>query len=73
MSLYWRNSLLPNIKRIIDVAAHSSVGVCWNSNPTDLDGAGFDDNFDLVKNKIFSVHLRDLFIEDYPFRKLFAG
>jgi len=66
-------SLLPNIKRIIDSADHRSVGVCWNSNPTDLDGAGFDHNFDLVKNKIVSVHLRDLFIEDYPFRKLFAG
>lgn len=65
-------ALLPNIKRIIDVANHPHVGVCWNSNPTDLDGAGFDHNFDLVKNKIFSVHLRDLFVEDYPFRKLFA-
>lgn len=65
-------SLLPNIKRIMDVAAHPNVGVCWNSNPTDLDGAGFDANFDLVKNKIFSVHLRDLYLEDYPFRRLFA-
>jgi sugar phosphate isomerase/epimerase len=65
-------SLLPNIKRIIDIADHPNAGVCWNSNPTDLDGAGFDHNFDLVKNKIVAVHLRDLFIEDYPFRKLFT-
>jgi sugar phosphate isomerase/epimerase len=65
-------SQLPNIKRIMDVADHSHVGVCWNSNPTDLDGKGFEDNFDLVKDKIVSVHLRDLFLEDYPFRKLFA-
>jgi sugar phosphate isomerase/epimerase len=65
--------LLPNIRRIIDVADHPSVGVCWNSNPTDLDGDGFDHNFDLVKNKIFSVHLRDIYLVDYPFRKLFAG
>lgn len=65
-------SLLPNIKRIMDVAKHPNVGVCWNSNPTDLDGMGFDHNFDLVKNKIVAVHLRDLFIEDYPFRKLFS-
>ncbi len=65
-------SLLPNIKRIIDFANHPSVGVCWNSNPTDLAGDGFEANFDLVKNKIFSVHLRDLSLEDYPFRKLFA-
>jgi len=65
-------SLLPNIRRIMDVADHSNVGVCWNSNPTDLDGAGFDHNFDLVKDKIVAVHLRDLYVEDYPFRKLFA-
>jgi sugar phosphate isomerase/epimerase len=65
-------ALLPNIKRIMDVANHPSVGVCWNSNPTDLDGEGFEHNFDLVKDKIVAVHLRDLFLEDYPFRKLFA-
>src|SRR5881396_2964264 len=64
-------SLLPNIRAILDAADHPSVGVCWNSNDTDLDGGGFDKNFDLVKHKIFSVHLRDLFLEDYPFRKLF--
>lgn len=63
-------SLLPNIKTIMDVANHKNVGVCWNSNDSDLAGEGFDRNFDLVKDKIFSVHMRDLFLEDYPFRKL---
>jgi sugar phosphate isomerase/epimerase len=65
-------SLLPNIKAIMDAADHRNAGVCWNSNQTDLEGAGFDHNFDLVKNKIFSVHLRDLYLEEYPFRKLFT-
>ena len=65
-------SSLANIKRMMDVANHKQVGVCWNSNPTDLDGDGFDANFNLVKDKIFTVHLRDLYLEDYPFRKLFA-
>lgn len=64
-------SLLPNIKKIMDVANHPNVGVCWNSNATDLEGQGFDFNFDLVKDKIFTVHLRDLYLEDYPFRRLF--
>jgi sugar phosphate isomerase/epimerase len=64
-------SLLPNIKKIMDVANHPNVGVCWNSNATDLDGQGFDFNFDLVKDKVFTVHLRDLYLEDYPFRRLF--
>ena len=65
-------SLLPNIRKIMDVADHAAVGVCWNSNQADLAGAGFDANFDLVKHKMFTVHLRDLFVEEYPFRRLFA-
>jgi sugar phosphate isomerase/epimerase len=64
-------SLLPNIRKIMDVASHKYAGVCWNSNDTDLAGDGFDHNFDLVKERIFTVHLRDLFIENYPFRRLF--
>jgi sugar phosphate isomerase/epimerase len=63
-------SLLPHIRRIMDVADHKNVGVCWNSNQTDLEEQGFDHNFNLVKGKIFSVHMRDLFLEEYPFRKL---
>lgn len=63
-------SHLPHIKTIMDVANHPSVGVCWNSNQTDLDGEGFDHNFGLVKNKIFSVHMRDLYLDEYPFRRL---
>ena len=63
-------SLLPNIKRMIDIADHKNAGVCWNSNQTDLDGAGFDHNFDLVKDKILVVHMRDLYLDEYPFRRL---
>jgi len=65
-------SLLPHIKTIMDHARHPNVGVCWNSNPTDLEGAGLDANFELVKDRIVSVHLRDLFLEEYPWRRLFA-
>lgn len=63
-------SFPPHIKTILDTANHPSVGACWNCNPTDLDGDGWDHNFDLLKDKILCVHMRDLFIEDYPFRKL---
>jgi sugar phosphate isomerase/epimerase len=64
-------SLLPHMKTIMDAANHPSVGVCWNCNPTDLVGKGFDHNLDLVKTKINVVHLRDLHLETYPFRRLF--
>jgi sugar phosphate isomerase/epimerase len=63
-------ALPPNIKRILDVAHHPSVGACWNSNSTDLSGQGWDYNFDLLKDKILSIHMTDLFQENYPYRKL---
>lgn len=66
-------SLLPHIKTMMDTANHPQVGVCWNSNQTDLAGEGFDHNFNLVKKKIFTVHMRDLYLEEYPFRKLLSA
>jgi sugar phosphate isomerase/epimerase len=66
-------SHVPHIKKILDVADHPNVGACWNSNQTDLDGEGFDHNFNLLKDKIFTVHMRDLYLEEYPFRKLISG
>lgn len=63
-------SLVPNIKAMLDVADHKNVGACWNSNDTDLAEDGLDANFEMVKEKINLVHMRDLFLETYPFRKL---
>jgi sugar phosphate isomerase/epimerase len=63
-------SFPPNIRQILDVADHPSVGACWNCNATDLAGEGWDHNFELLKGKIFSVHMGDLYQENYPYRKL---
>jgi len=66
-------SQVPYCKTIMDHASHPQVGFCWNSNQTDLDGQGFEHNFGLVQDKIFIVHMRDLFLEEYPFRKLLTS
>ena len=66
-------ALVPNIRTILDVADHKNVGACWNCNQSDLDGAGFDHNFNLLKPRIFTVHMRDLYLDEYPFRKLLTG
>ena len=63
-------SQVPNLRTILDVADHKNVGACWNSNQSDLDGAGFDHNFDLLKDRILAVHMRDLYLDEYPFRRL---
>lgn len=63
-------NLLPNMKKIMDHADHSNVFVCWNSNQSDLSGDGLEANFNLVRDKIRFVHMRDLFREEYPWRKM---
>ena len=55
----------------MDVADHPNVGVCWNSNVTDLAGKGLKANFDLVKGRLGNtVHVRPLDSRDYPFAEL---
>lgn len=64
-------SRLPNVKKILDAAGNPRVFACWNSNDSDLQDGGLEANFALVKDRIGFVHMRDLFLEHYPFRKLF--
>jgi sugar phosphate isomerase/epimerase len=65
---------LPRIRRILDYGDnHPGVRVCWNSNPTDLLDGGFEPAFSLVRNQIGQIHMRDLFVEEYPWRALFAA
>ena len=61
---------LPNIKTIMDVADHPNATVCWNCNPTDLDGQGLESNFNLVKDRLGTIHVHDL-ISSYPWAQLF--
>jgi len=67
-------SRLPRIRKILDYGDnHPSVRVCWNSNQTDLLDGGFAANFQLVRNQIGQVHMRDLFLEEYPWRDLLTA
>lgn len=64
-------SELPRIKTIMDAAARDNVRVCWNSNDTDLNGAGLEANFALVKDLLgHTVHIRGVKLSDYPLDKL---
>ena len=66
-------SHVPYIRKIMDIADHDNVFVCWNSNLTDVDSKGsVKSNFNLVKDKIRLVHINELYREDYPWRELFT-
>jgi len=62
---------LPTMKKIMDVATHPNVGVCWNSNSADLKGKGLEHNFNLVKDRFgATAHTRTLDYGKYPWQEL---
>jgi sugar phosphate isomerase/epimerase len=66
-------SRVPRIRKIFDYGGnHPAVKACWNSNQTDLLDGGFEANFKLLKDQIGQVHMRDLYLEEYPFRALIS-
>ena len=67
-------SRVPRIRKILDYGGnHPGVRICWNSNQADLLDGGFESNFKLVKDQIGQIHMRDLFLEEYPFRALISN
>jgi sugar phosphate isomerase/epimerase len=63
-----------SMKTIMEACGHASVGVTWNSNPTDIDKGSVAASFDLLKPWLRSCHINDLANDDkgkYPYRELF--
>ena len=60
----------PNIRRIMEAADHAHVGVCWNSNPTDVVDGSVQEYFELLRPWVQSVHISDLADPKYPWREL---
>lgn len=64
---------LPRMRSILEAADHRAVRLCWNSNAVDLEGAGLEANFELVREWFgHTLHVRRLDFEGYPVRELFA-
>jgi sugar phosphate isomerase/epimerase len=61
---------IPRIKKIMDYADNDNVVVNWNCNKTDEEDGGLVSNFNLIRPKIFSLHMHELW-SDYPYRELF--
>jgi len=60
-----------NMRKIMDYCGHKSVGINWNSNPTDVKNGSVKEGFDLLKPFLMSVHINNLW-SDYPYRELFS-
>ena len=66
-----QTSTFPVYVPIMEQCQIPNVYVCWNSNDSDVEDGGLEHNFKLVADKIHFVHMRDLFVEEYPWRRFF--
>jgi sugar phosphate isomerase/epimerase len=63
----------PRCAAMMQACGHDSVGICWNSNPTDLmGGTSVQPAFDLLKPWLKHCHINELWNEQYPWRELFS-
>ena len=65
-------SSIPVIKKIVDYSESPHVYVNWNCNPNDTEGQGLEYNFNLIKDRIRSLHIHELWDKEYPYRQLFS-
>lgn len=61
----------PRMKSIMEACGHKSVGICWNSNPSDVVDGSIKPSFDLLAPWIKSCHINALY-SGYPYRELFS-
>lgn len=66
-----KTARVPIIKKIIDYSESPHVYVNWNCNLSDTEGEGLEHNFNLLKDRIISLHTHELWDESYPYRRLF--
>ena len=73
MEVHGKDTQVPTVSHAIMKAAnHQNVGVCWNSNATDIVNGSIKPSFDLLRPYIKNVHINELARNDYPWRELFS-
>jgi xylose isomerase-like TIM barrel protein len=74
VEVHGRGTQAPDvIRKIMQVADHPKVRVCWNSNPGEMVNGSLKSSFDLLKDTLGStVHIHDLYDPDYAYRELFT-
>jgi sugar phosphate isomerase/epimerase len=72
MEVHGRDTQNPPIAAAIMRAAnHKNVGLCWNSNETDIVNGSVKASFDLLRPWLRNCHIHDL-TDPYPYREFFA-
>ncbi len=61
----------PIAAAIMKATQHEGVGLCWNSNPTDVVNGSVKQSFELLRPWIRNCHINEL-SNNYPWRELFG-
>ena len=73
LEVHGQDSNLPHrIRRMMQVANHPQVGICWNSNREDVENGSVQKSFEMLKPWLRSAHVNELWIKEYPWRELFG-
>jgi hydroxypyruvate isomerase len=73
MEVHGRETQLPPVcAAIMKAAGHKNVGLCWNSNPTDVVNGSVKQSWALLRSWVKSAHITELANPAYPYRELFA-
>lgn len=63
----------PRCAAMMQACGLKNVGLCWNSNPTDLmGGTSVKPAFDLLRPWLLNCHINELASDKYPWRELFT-
>ncbi len=72
VEVHGRDSCIPGrMRRMMEVADHPMVGICWNSNPEDVENRSVQRGFDLLKFWLRNAHINELWNREYPWKELF--
>ena len=73
LEVHGRDTQVPGIAAaIMKSTNHPNVGLCWNSNPTDIINGSIKPSFELLRRWIKNVHITELANPAYPWRELFT-
>jgi hydroxypyruvate isomerase len=71
LEVHGRETQVPPVcADIMKATRHNNVGLCWNSNPTDVVQGSLKQSFQLLRPWLKSCHINEL-TSGYPYRELF--
>jgi sugar phosphate isomerase/epimerase len=71
MEVHGKDTQVPEAcAEIMQAARHPNVGLCWNSNATDVADGSVKKSFALLRPWLKSCHINEL-VSGYPYRELF--